>query len=176
MPNRKFARLGLAGCLIACLVGPASAADQAITLQTVDKQGYQKAIGQHKGKVVLVDVWATWCVPCRKGFPHTVELHKKYGKQGLAVVSLSLDEAEDEPQAREFLQQQGAEFANLRSKFGADEAAIEAFEIDHGAIPHFKLYGRDGKLVKKFVSGDPTGRAISHDEIEAAVKALLEKP
>src|SRR5262245_55574848 len=92
----------LTGCPAATKPGPASPppppvvesgepakpseSAKAITLEAVDRDGYQKALEAQRGKLVLVDAWATWCVPCRKGFAHTVELHQKYSPQGLAVI------------------------------------------------------------------------------------------
>jgi thiol-disulfide isomerase/thioredoxin len=45
-----------------------------------------------KGSVVLIDFWATWCPPCRESIPHLAELHRKYGKQGLIIVGMNVDE------------------------------------------------------------------------------------
>jgi thiol-disulfide isomerase/thioredoxin len=149
---------------------------QEITLEVVDKDGLQKAIDKHRGKVVLVDVWATWCAPCKKMFPHTVELYNKHRDQGLAVVSLSMDEADAHEDALAFLKQQKATFTNLRSKFGAEEQAIEAFDIDGGALPHFKLYDRSGKPVKKLVSGDANPPPEAEDIDKAVEELLSEKP
>ena len=69
-------------------------------LQTVDLDGYNAEIARHKGKAVLVDFWATWCGPCTKQFPHTVQLHAKYSSQGLDVISMSFDEEGDEAAVR----------------------------------------------------------------------------
>lgn len=146
-----------------------------IGIQAVDKAGYDKVLQSLKGKVVLVDFWATWCAPCRKAFPHTVDLHRKYGPSGLVVVTVSMDDQDAEVDALEFLEQQKAEFTNLRSKLGAEAEAVEAFEIDGGAIPHLKLFDRSGKLHKKFASGDDVA-PFGPEDVEAAVRELLAAP
>lgn len=143
-----------------------------ITLVVVDQAGYRKALDSKRGQLVLVDAWATWCGPCKKAFPHTVALHEKYGPQGLAVVSLSMDDDDAHEQALQFLTEQKANFTNLRSKLGAEEAAVEQFEIDGGALPHLKLYDRDGKLVKKFITGDPDS-VFTPEDVDLAIRELI---
>lgn len=141
-----------------------------VTITAVDVDGFKNAVAKHKGKVVLVDYWATWCIPCRKTFPHTVEWSDKYGKEGLVVMSMSMDDADEKDRALEFLKEQKAAFPNLLSKLGGEEEAMQAFEIPGGSIPHYKIYGRDGKLFKAF-SQDKQG--WDHEDIEAAVKEAL---
>ena len=144
-----------------------------VTLQVVDKAGYDDAIHKHAGKVVLVDFWATWCVPCKRMFPHTVHLHDEFSGQGLAVVSVSLDDADAEPEALAFLTKSHATFDNLRVKSGAGDETFDAFEIASGAIPHFKLYDRSGKLHRVF-DVDPTAeKQFTAEDIEQAVRELL---
>jgi thiol-disulfide isomerase/thioredoxin len=144
----------------------------AITLEDVDKEGFEKALASKRGKIVLIDAWATWCPPCKADFPHTVALHEKYSPQGLAVISLSMDDDDAHEEALVFLTERQARFTNLRSKLGADEAAFEQFDIDGGSLPHLKLYDRDGKLVKKFVTGDPEA-VFTPEEVELAVRELI---
>jgi thiol-disulfide isomerase/thioredoxin len=168
------------GTLVLAVATAVEAADKPaepakISIQAVDKAGYEKVLKSQKGQVVLVDFWATWCVPCLKAFPHTVELHRKYGPAGLTVVSVSMDDPDAEADALKFLEQQKAQFTNLRSRQGAEAEAVEAFDIDGGAIPHFKLYDRTGKLHKKFVSGDDA-KPFGPQDIEAAVRELLTAP
>ena len=117
-----------------------------------------------QGKVVLVDYWATFCAPCKKAFPHTVELHKKHQAEGLVVISIAFDLLEDEQKAKDFLQKQGATFDNLISKYdGGGTDANDAFGI--GPLPHLRLYDRKGELRHKW-----DGKAV---DLDAKVKELL---
>lgn len=148
-------------------------------VRVVDKAAYDQIIASFKGKVVLVDIWATWCGPCVKAFPETVQLHRDYAAQGLVVVSLSLDSLDDDQSppgvpasVPKFLAKQQADFPHLISGLEID-ASIEQFAIDGGAIPHLKLYGRDGQLIRAFGHGDPDV-TWDHSDIKAAVEAALE--
>ncbi|HTY39194.1 MAG TPA: TlpA disulfide reductase family protein [Bacteroidota bacterium] len=74
------------------IVGTASAQKKApnFTLKTGDGKSYE--LYQHKGKVIIVNFWATWCGPCRKEIPDFIELYKQYKDQGVEIVGVSLDE------------------------------------------------------------------------------------
>lgn len=126
-----------------------------IPVTVVGKEEYQKAIAAHQGKVVLVDYWATWCGPCVKQFPHTVELWQKNRDRGLDVIALSFDEPTEVESVQKFLADKGATFENLISKVGAAESSADEFDFD-GALPNYAIYGRDGKLVKRISPSDPT--------------------
>jgi cytochrome c biogenesis protein CcmG, thiol:disulfide interchange protein DsbE len=63
------------------------------TLPLID--GGQLLLSSYRGKVVLLDFWATWCVPCREETPHFVELQQKYGAQGLQIIGVSMDDSPD---------------------------------------------------------------------------------
>lgn len=63
------------------------------TLPQLDGQPLQ--LSSYRGKVVLLDFWATWCVPCRAEIPHFVELQQKYGDRGLQIIGVSMDDSAD---------------------------------------------------------------------------------
>ncbi|HEY2159029.1 MAG TPA: TlpA disulfide reductase family protein, partial [Isosphaeraceae bacterium] len=92
-------RLPRAALLAVLAFGPfaARAADDEVKLVKVPYNDFIAKIAANKGpKLTMVDLWATWCVPCKENFPHVVEMHKKYADKGLAVVSLCLDDP-DQP-------------------------------------------------------------------------------
>jgi thiol-disulfide isomerase/thioredoxin len=150
----------------------ASARPPSIALRVAGADDYRKTIDKLRGNVVLVDFWATWCAPCIEQFPHTVELHHKYADRGLAVVSVSLNDAEEEPQVREFLTQQNADFENLLSEYGSGVKSIERFGLP-GPVPCYRVYDREGKLVREFTVDPRVKKQFTHDDIEAALSALL---
>jgi thiol-disulfide isomerase/thioredoxin len=117
----------------------------AVTLHIGDEKKLAEMIAAHKGKVVFVDYWATWCHLCVELFPHTIETHHKYQDRGLATIAVSFDLLEDKPKVEQFLAEQGADFDNLLSNYddvGQDVAT--AFEFE--ALPQFRLYDRSGKM------------------------------
>lgn len=144
-------------------VAPAPAAE--VTLRTVDIDGFNAELAKHVGKVVLLDFWATWCVPCTEQFPHTVDLHKKYSGQGLVVVSVSVDGDSDEESALDFLKKNNAAFTNLRSEYGVGTETFEKFAISDGGVPEYRLYDKRGTLREKW-KGKPDG-------IEQKIEDLL---
>jgi thiol-disulfide isomerase/thioredoxin len=152
---------------------PKKLAPEKVSLTKVDRAEFDKVIARHKGKVVLVDFWATWCAPCVKQFPHTVGLAHKYADKGLVVISVSFDDPDEEAEVRKFLGERGANFENLQSKVDAQQA-IDDFQIDNGAIPNYWIYDRAGKLANRFSPSDPTKKFRSED-IDAAIEALLAK-
>ena len=115
-----------------------------------------------KGKVVVLDFWASWCAPCRKSFPFLDELQKKHASAGLQVVGLTLED--DDDAVTGFLASVPVDFTIARDP---SEKAGEAFGIV--AMPTTLLIGRDGLVAARFEGGD----ASVHDKIEAAVATLL---
>src|SRR5439155_2203582 len=76
-----------------------------VTLKAATLDEVSEAIAANKGKVVVAELWASSCAPCVKSFPHLTELHRAYGPDGLACVSVSVDRGEDADKALAFLKQ-----------------------------------------------------------------------
>lgn len=93
-----------------------------------------------KGKVVVIDFWATWCPPCRDEIPGYVELQKQYGKDGLVIVGASADEA-GPAVVKDFAKKMGINYTMLM----ADEAVSSAFGGIE-ALPTTFLIDRNGQI------------------------------
>jgi thiol-disulfide isomerase/thioredoxin len=109
---------------------------------------------KYKGKVVLVDFWATWCGPCREELPHVRESFDKYHKQGFDVVGISLDTDRDQLVA--FLEEQEIPWTNLfePQKDGEDVPQPTVARYGITGIPTAILVGRDGKVLSLNARGD----------------------
>lgn len=143
-----------------------------VTLAVVDETGFRQVLEKHRGEVIFIDYWATWCGACKKEFPNTVALHEKYANDGLAVVSMSFDTDDRHQSAVEFLREQGATFDNLRSRYGTEDESFEMCSFDDN-LPYYQLYDREGKLVQGFSFSDPVGPPITFADIERAVQHQL---
>ncbi len=94
---------------------------------------------QHRGKVILVDFWASWCVPCRRSFPWMNQMQAKYGKHGLVIVAVNLDQ--DQEDAAAFLKRYPADFG-----IHYDPEAILAKKYGVEVMPSSVLFGRNGEI------------------------------
>lgn len=119
-------------------------------------------LSDYEGKVVIVDFWASWCVPCRRSFPWYNAMHDKFGDKGLVIVAVNLD-AEREA-AEEFL----AEYPP-RFKIIYDESKDLAREFEVVAMPTSYVIGRDGDIRERHYGF----KVKKQDEYEAAIVAAL---
>ncbi|MCE9607568.1 MAG: TlpA family protein disulfide reductase [Planctomycetia bacterium] len=146
----------------------AAAADVKLVLKNFDE--VQALIASKKGKLVIVDAWSTYCEPCMKEFPGLVGLHKKYGPEKLACISLctnysGLGKPEEELEGPlEFLKKQGATFDNILST-DEDEKLYKKLKI--ASVPCIFVYDREGKLLKTF------NNEVTYAVVEAFVAPLL---
>jgi len=101
---------------------------------------FEQTMERHKGKVVYVDFWASWCVPCRKSFPWMNEMQSKYQEQGLVVLSINLDAQVE--LAERFLQQNPANFDIIY-----DAKGILAKKFQLKGMPSSYLFDRQGQLI-----------------------------
>ncbi len=114
--------------------------------QLIGRQGLDLLLTKYAGQVVMVNYWATWCVPCQKEFPHAAQLQRVYGSDGLQVVTISLDDPTMAAAVNDFLRSYRANFDNFISGSESSEQTIKDFEIENGTLPYFQLYDRQGSL------------------------------
>lgn len=122
-------------------------------------------LADYKGKVVVLDFYATWCVPCRAETPRLVQLQSQYQEQGLQVVGLNVGGADD----REFVLGYAREFGVQYPLGFPDDKFADSFLSDNQNIPQAFVFDRDGKLVKRFIGYSDSSGA----ELERIVKASL---
>lgn len=128
--------------------------------------GKKQTFKDLKGKVVILDFWATYCPPCLKGIPHFVELQNKY-KDDLVVVGLNVGGDEDKPKIPAF-----AEKLKINYTLGYPEEALgSALMRNNSAIPQTFVFDREGKYVSGFVGFDDNVK----EEINLAVQQALNR-
>jgi thiol-disulfide isomerase/thioredoxin len=150
--------------LFAC----ATAAAPADRLAPIDEAAYHRMIASGKGRVVLVDFWATWCDPCRAEMPVLVRLQSRFRGRGLDLVTISCDEPEQEAGAIEFLRKTGVTSPGYIKHARSDEKFIDSVDAKwSGALPALFLYDRQGHLVKSFIGESDV------NDIEAAIRRVL---
>ena len=132
--------------MIACQLPAAPA------VEDIDSAGLQQLISSYTGKkAVLINVWATWCLPCVKEFPDIVRLQKKYPAD-LQVVFISADAADALKAVESFLDKQSVDWKTYR-KVGKDQVFIDALSaVWTGAIPATRILDKQGKEVA-FIEG-----------------------
>jgi peroxiredoxin len=119
-----------------------------------------------KGKVVLLDFWATWCAPCRKAMPELQALHRKYAGRGFAVVGVSIDE--DGPaKVRKFVAARKITYPIALDS--ETSPAWEAYRVK--AVPAAFLLDREGRIVARW-----TGIPADARELETRLETLLATP
>ena len=148
------------------LLVAAALAAPAPPLQPIDEAGYRRLLARSRGSVLLVDFWATWCVPCREEMPRLVALAARH--RGLKLVTISCDEPEQQRGASAFLARLSAPAPRYIKRVKDDERFIDSIDSTwSGALPALFLYDRQGRQVKSYV-GETDLAAL-----EAALRELL---
>jgi len=129
-----------------------------------DASGRTASLAQYRGKVVLLDFWATWCGGCKHEIPWFEEFSKTYGSNGLAVVGVSLD-VEGWKVLKPFLAQHPISY---RIVLGG-EAMSKQYGID--GMPDTFLIDQQGRIAAAYKSG-----VVDKEDMEANIKAMLAKP
>jgi thiol-disulfide isomerase/thioredoxin len=128
----------------------------------LDLQGHEISSADLRGKVVLIDFWATWCQPCKQEMPGYQKLVDRYGSRGFAVIGFKFDTMMDKENPVHFAKKIGVRYPlavaaeDLKQKFGGIEG-----------LPTTMLYDRQGRLRKKVIGFEYT------ETFESELKPLL---
>ena len=133
--------------LSACTKPPAKTAAKIMPGGWTLDNNQRGKLSDYKGKVVLLDFYATWCEPCRVETPHLVQLQKQYAEQGLQVIGLNVGGEDDREEVPRFAKEFGIEYPLA---FPDDELA-DGYLADNQNIPQAFVFDRSGNLIKRFV-------------------------
>lgn len=153
-PRRAFTALLLGG-LVAASAGPApvvaAAPAAAPPAQLIDPAGLRKLLDAQRGKVVVLNLWATWCVPCLREIPDLVALEQELAPRGVTLLGLGMDEPSAlAEQVEPFRRKNFPAFRTwLRSEPDMDALVSVVDPAWNEILPTTYLIGRDGKVAKK---------------------------
>jgi thiol-disulfide isomerase/thioredoxin len=122
-------------------------------------------LSDYKGKVVVLDFYATWCEPCRAETPGLVQLHQQYAAQGLQIIGLNVGGANDREQVPVYAKEFGIQYPLAFP----DADFADSYLGDNQNIPQAFVFDRDGNMVKRFVGYSET----SGQELERLVQSTL---
>lgn len=153
------------GCawLIQSFSTPAKPEEEILPITLIDINNEAHRLDAWKGKVVVVNFWATWCPPCVKEIPMLVEFQHDLAAKNIQVVSISVDSKES---AKKFAEENGINFPVLMAGTLAPQLATE-YGNNAGALPFTAIVNQEGKIVERFLG------AITRDQLNTAIDPLL---
>lgn len=160
MSRKRFSILPLAALVLllgtACSSGPtAIVGNRAPAFGAAELDGEDVSLASLRGEVVLLNVWATWCYPCRREMPSFQSLHRDFSDEGLRVVAVSIDGPGAQPAIEKFLREYGITFTVLHDP---EQRVTRAFSTI--GVPETFLIDRNGVLVRHW-----RGRIDGHSEL-----------
>jgi peroxiredoxin len=146
---------------------PANAKAANLDFTMKDMTGKSVKLEDYRGKVILLDFWATWCGPCKYEIPGFVQLQEQYGKDGLQVIGISVDDTVDklEPFVRQFRM-------NYPILLGLGHDEVQDAYGPVIGIPISVIISRDGRICAKHMGLPPT--KSSSEPLEQSVKKTFE--
>ena len=143
-----------------------------VDLQPMDLAQFGNLIARQRGKVVVVDIWATYCPPCMRDFHHLVELNREEDRQKVVCMSLNIDNQGLEPIDRlvprvlPFLEKQKATFDNILMTEDADQV-YRALKL--AGIPAILVYNQQGQLIETVI---PQGEESPYTRVKQLIRQL----
>lgn len=132
-------------------------------LSLPDLQGKPQTVGQWRGKVLVINFWATWCAPCREEIPIFVKMQEKYGAEGLQFVGISIDSVDKTAQ---FSSNFSINYPNLIGTIDTIEVSQKAGNKQR-VLPYTIILDRKGEIVATELGG------LTEKKLESIVKPLL---
>ena len=156
----------VAGAIIA---GSGGSAGKAIAVSPTPgvTEDVHSSLEEFRGKIVILDFWATWCPPCRVEIPDFIAIQNKYRDKGVEVIGVSLDpmiprgNPGGAPAVAPFMQSSGINYTIWMVK---SPAALKGYDVSQG-IPTTYVLNRNGQIVKTYVGAQP--RAVFEKDINA---------
>lgn len=119
------------------------------TLGSADTAPRVKTLADYEGEVVVLNIWATWCGPCRVEMPSIEALHRALGPSGLKIVAVSIDDPGSEQAIRDFTREYGLTFEILHDPSGKIRTQYQTT-----GVPETFVIGRDGVIRRKVIAAD----------------------
>jgi thiol-disulfide isomerase/thioredoxin len=165
--RKLFPALGLFGVIL--MGASLGAQEENIKVDLVKYDALKEAVLRQRGKVVVVDFWADFCLPCKRNMPHLVELAREYSSKGLVVITVSIDSLEKDPAVKgkleAFLKRQKA--TSFMHNFLLDEdPKLFKEKLHFEVVPTVFIFDRRGQWVQFTDTVDPK-------QVEEQVKKLL---
>ena len=130
-------------------------------MQFTSLDGKEVDLKDMKGKVILIDFWATWCGPCIAELPTVIDAYEKYHDQGFEIIGISLDNAKDEDKLKDFVKDKKMPWPQAFDGKGWQNSLAKKFGIT--SIPATFLIGKDGKVASSNLRGPALGKAVKKE-------------
>ncbi len=142
---------------------PVSSEGATVNMSWTLADGKRVSLREERGKVVVLDMYATWCEPCRLSIPHLITLHERYKDRGLSLVGLNVGGPDDRVKVADF----AAEFHISYPLGFPDKSLTDLLLSDDNSIPQTFVFSREGRLVKRYIGYDQSMPRQLEDLISA---------
>jgi peroxiredoxin len=130
-----------------------------------DNSGSLINLSDLKGKVVLLDFWATWCGPCRETIPHVEAIYEKYLAKGVEVLGINLDDTSKLDSVKQFIKDNGMKYQVIN-----DASGTVSQQYGVTSIPRFFIVDKNGYIDKMIIGYDPNMEIVISTEIDKLLK------
>lgn len=142
---------------------PQPGAEKLLGTVLPDPDGHPQSMAQWKGRVVIVNFWATWCGPCRAEMPELVKIQARYGSRGVQLVGVAVDEMAP---VKSFLQQFRVNYPILVGGFAATPL-FEGSDNPRGGLPYTVVIDRSGRIAQTYLG------PIEADRVARTIERLI---